>query len=410
MLELTSAQFRFRRAVPEGDLYEALGLSPNAKSLDVDVAGARLAEQMPTMAQEVSSVVNVLAHRQRKTLYDTVRKVRDEAADFLDARYGSEFCSSIPNLRRELWDRSCRLFRFDLANDEQKLGEKGRQELAAVGPSWIVYDFLDVQLNRLNFTVQERNAGNARRDAWHAKCHCRDAKRLFFIPRVRATTEQGGEAKPPENFKLTDYVYWQATCPRCRQKYQPTEFDDRYDFEINDKLNRGELIRGEAVWGSSPIFAIVGSPSGRSAPKDVLDRFFGLQNTGKDVTFEETEEDLRKRPVIAKSLGTPQPASSGKAPLWMVLIAISILSAIFRTVSHDNSAHWQNPQPSWPHDYDFKPPIATPKPPTPPTQWTPRDSAAPTVPGLLTDRELEYLIRRSSASPPRSTGNPHTRD
>ena len=99
MIELTSAQYRFRTAVPEGDFYEALGLTPKATSLDVDVAGARLAEQMPAMAQEVSRVVNVLSHRDRRTLHDAVRKVRDEAAESLDAHYGAgvpQFNSQFP--------------------------------------------------------------------------------------------------------------------------------------------------------------------------------------------------------------------------------------------------------------------------------------------------------------------------
>ncbi len=143
MFELTSAQYRFRQAVPEGDFYEALGLSPKATSLDVDVAGSRLAEQVPSMAAEVSRVVNVLTHRQRKTLYDAVRKVRDEVANSLASHYGAEFSRTVPNFRLDLWGRCCRLFRFDLTGDEQKLGKNGRQALAEAGPGWIIRDLLD---------------------------------------------------------------------------------------------------------------------------------------------------------------------------------------------------------------------------------------------------------------------------
>ena len=135
MFELTSAQYRFRRAASEGDLYEALGLSPKATSLDVDVAGARLAEQVPSMAQDVSRVVNVLAHRQRKTLYDAVRKLRDDVADSLVSRYGAEFARSIPGFRRDLWDRCCRLFHFDLTNDEQKLAPTAGRRWPKRSPS-----------------------------------------------------------------------------------------------------------------------------------------------------------------------------------------------------------------------------------------------------------------------------------
>ncbi len=273
MFELTSAQYRFRCAVPEGDLYEALGLSPKATSLDADVAGARLAEHIPSMAQDVSRVVNVLTHRRRKALYDVVRRVRDEVADLLASRYGPDFSHSIPDFRRDLWERCSRLFRFDLAGDEQKLGENGRQALAGAAPEWIVRGLLDAHVTEFAFESREGKGGRAWRDEWHVRCRCPETASFFFTPRrpgvpgAPPTPQDGRQADPPEEFSDADYWEKPPTCPRCRERYRPIQFDDRYVFVLPARLARGDVLRGESVAGGSPTFVVVGSPTGLEAPR-----------------------------------------------------------------------------------------------------------------------------------------------
>ena len=141
MFDLTSAQYRFRNALAEGDLYQALGVGRKASSLDVDVAGARLAEQLPWMAQEVSKVVNVLAHRKRRTAYDAVRKLCDEVMATIEASHGPEFGNSFADYRRDLWQRCCRLFRFDSSHSDQVLGPKGAESLAQNGQAGLCETF-----------------------------------------------------------------------------------------------------------------------------------------------------------------------------------------------------------------------------------------------------------------------------
>ncbi len=74
-------------------------------------------------------------------------------------------------------------------------------------------------------------------------------------------------------------------CPRCFQRYRPIQFDDRYVFVLPAKLARGDVLRGESVADGSPTFVVVGSPTGLDAPEALLERFFALQNEGKDVTL-----------------------------------------------------------------------------------------------------------------------------
>jgi len=396
MFELTSAQYRFRQAASEGDLYEALGLAPTASSLDVDVAGARLAEQMPSMAQEISRVVNVLTHRRRKTLYGAVRKVRDEAADLLASRYSPELCRSIPDFRRDLWERCCRLFRFDLANEEQKLGDNGRQALVQAGPSWIVRDLLDACVNRLNIVERERKAGRARRDVWHARCRCRDSSRLFFTLRGLPTPQDGSESDPPDRFNIADYVNGLATCPRCQQMYQPTHFDDRYEFAVSAGLAWGDLIRGEPVWGGSPAFVVVGSADGPQAPKGLLERFLALRNDGKDVTLEEAEMDMWKRPPPAARSRRPSKRSwterVRRRASWAAFAVI--IGGIVSAISHQDSPQRQPPMPPWPPS-TIKMPDSTPRP-----DWLPSGLKMPDVTSDPPIPRSQWPLPRASAPTP----------
>jgi hypothetical protein len=344
MFELTSAQYRFRQAVPEGDFYEALGLSPKATSLDVDVAGARLAEQAPSMAAEVSRVVNVLTHRQRKTLYDAVRKVRDDVSESLVSLYGAEFSRTIPNFRLDLWGRCCRLFRFDLTSDGQKLSENGRGALAQAGPGWIVRELLDVYVTKLEFTESERISGRARRDVWHAQCRCRGSTRVFLAPRNQPTSQNAGQETLPEQYKADAYMRWPATCPRCNQVYQPTHFDDRLKFALPAGPLHGEVIRGESDRGG-PTFVVAGAAVGQRAPKEVLERFFALQNEGKDVTLKEAERDFWKR-QSRKPTAASKPATSGKFPIWIIVAVLAIAGRLISSMDHSekSATDWSQPK------------------------------------------------------------------
>ncbi len=408
MFELTSAQYRFRRAVPEGDLYEALGLSPKATSLDADVAGARLAEHIPSMAQDVSRVVNVLTHRRRKALYDVVRKVRDEVADLLAARYGPDFSRSIPDFRRDLWERSSRLFRFDLAGDEQKLGENGRRALAGAAPEWIVRGLLDAHVTEFAFESREDKGGRAWRDEWHARCRCPETTSLFFTPRrpgvpgAPPTPQDGHQADPPEEFSNADYWEKPPTCPRCRERYQPIQFDDRYVFVLPASLARGDVLRGESVAGGSPAFVVVGSPTGLEAPKALLERFFALQNEGNDVTLAEAQRDLRKRPPVVPKRSRPsQPSPSGSFPAWPVILAIIMISNLLRNCSQ-NDSHWRTPTPqSTPSKLEV--PELPPYPQFSPQQRPRPSSSGPAVPPNWTVPGYDFPPK-SSASPPRASG------
>jgi hypothetical protein len=332
--------------------------------LDADVAGARLAEQQPSMAQEVSRVVNVLTHRERKTLYDAVRKVRDEVADSLASRYGPEFCRSIPDFRRDLWERCSRLFRFDLAGDVQKLGENGRQALAQAAPDWIVRGLLDAHVTEFAFESREGHGGRAWRDEWHARCRCPETTSLLFTPRVLPAPQDGHQADLPEEFSDADYWEKPPACPRCRERYRPIQFDDRYVFVLPARLARGDVLRGESVAGGSPTFVVVGSPAGRAAPKALLERFFALQNEGKDVTLAEAEKDLRKRPpVVPKPSRASQPSRSEGFRWWPVLLGVMLISNLVRNCSQ-NDSQWRNPAPQWTPP-NVKPPDRTPFPPIP---------------------------------------------
>ena len=328
------------------------------------------------MAQEVSRVINVLSHRQRRTVYDAVRKVRDEAAAAAClACCGAEFRGSIDDLHGDLWRRCCRLFRFDIEGDEQKLGENGLKDLASEGPNWIVYEFLDARVGKVDFAELERKAGCSQRDAWHACCGCRDTSRLFFTLRRPAAAEEGNQGDPPRGFNAIDYVYQLMTCPRCGQRYQPTEFDDRYLFVLADNPWRGQVIRGEPVWGSSPAFVIVGSPGGKPSPKELLERFFELQDEGDDATLRQAEVDLLRYPPDAEEhVNASNPATSRGSPWGLIAAGVLVLGIVLRMFSNNESSHYSpsdgNPaklnSPDW-NDY--------PAPDPPPWPLSSRDGA-----------------------------------
>ena len=205
--------------------------------------------------------------------------------------------------------------------------------------------------DRIRFRVarRQRRPRLARRVA--RACRCPETTSLFFTPRrpgvpgAPPTPQDGHQADPPEEFSDADYWEKPPTCPRCRERYRPIQFDDRYVFVLPASLARGDVLRGESVAGGSPAFVVVGSPTGLKAPKALLERFFALQNEGNDVTLAEAQRDLRKRPPVVPKRSRPsQPSPSGSFPAWPVILAILVISNLLRNCSQ-NDSHWRTPTP-----------------------------------------------------------------
>ena len=260
MFDLTSAQYRFRNALAEGDLYQALGVGRKASSLDVDVAGARLAEQLPWMAQEVSKVVNVLAHRKRRTAYDAVRKLCDEVMATIEASHGPEFGNSFADYRRDLWQRCCRLFRFDSSHSDQVLGPKGAESLAQNGQAWIVRDFLEAHVPKVQFTYADLKSKLACCDVWHTRCECGVCANVFYpLRHVDAPSGKCENKQPPQNFRAENYSSSEIRCSRCQKRFSltPLRFEERFEFLFSEGATRGDMVRGEAVCGKGSVFVVV---------------------------------------------------------------------------------------------------------------------------------------------------------
>jgi hypothetical protein len=319
VFDLTSAQYRFRSAWAEGDLYQALGLARGASSLDVDVAGARLAEQLPWMAQEVSKVVNVLTHRQRRTVYDAVRQLCDEVMATFAARHGPEFGNSFSDYRHDIWQRCCRLFRFDPSHCDQVLGSKGAESLAQAGQAWIIREFLEARVTEVQFTYRDLNASLAYCEMWHTRCECGQCATVFYPLRSPAAPRGEGEGElPPQDFKAERYESSEVLCTRCRKRLSltPLQFEDRFTFSFSAGVGRGDVVRGEPVYGGSAAFVVVMEVTGSPAPKSLLDRFFQLQVQGQDVTLDEVKGLVEKRLVaepqsIVSVNKSPSPRGAG---------------------------------------------------------------------------------------------------
>ena len=102
---------------------------------------------------------------------------------------------------------------------------------------------------------------------------------LLFTPRILPPPQDGQQADPPEEFSDADYWERPPACPRCRERYRPIQFDDRYVFVLPAQLVRGDVLRGESVAGGSPTFVVVGLPAGFGSPKALLERFFAAFRT-----------------------------------------------------------------------------------------------------------------------------------
>ena len=152
-------------------------------------------------------------------------------------------------------------------------------------------------------------------------------------------------ADPPKEFSDADYWERPPACPRCRERYRPIQFDDRYVFVLPAQLVRGDVLRGESVAGGSPTFVVVGSPAGLGRPKRCGSGSSRFRTRGRTQRSRRRVRDLRKRPpVVPKPSRPSQPSPSGGFPFWAVWVAILVISNLLRTCSQ-NDSHWRTPTP-----------------------------------------------------------------
>ncbi len=410
MFELTSTPYRFRNALAEGNLWDALGLARGASKLDVDVAGARLAEQVPTMAQEVSKVVNVLTHGQRRVVYEAVCKLCDDVIGAFQDRLGPEFATSFSDYRQDLWQRCCRLFRFDPGIENQVLGPKGMDSLVRSGRDWVIHDFLAARVAKVSFAAHEWKAGLARRDVWWMRCSCGQAAKFFYALRTPAPAgKKPGEnedEQPPETFKAEDYDSARPCCARCRaSNLTPLRFEERFEFSFPAKAGRGKVLRGRPVFGGSAVFVVISEVAGSSVPQALLDRFFVLQEEGKDVKLGDIRLATPPRPRPAKSRQSGSNSNSETGGRILVGIIAGVVSLALAAVNHDS----HQTQPSRP--YQIPPPIPKWPPPKIDTSPWERPSSAPQWPpartGYPLSRSTGFLLPwPTEVPPPQSTDFP----
>jgi len=130
IVHFTSAAHQFARALAEGDLHRALGVSEDAQKLDIDVAAARIFDRAPQLAGQITAVANVLTNRDRKAVYDSLRELRDYVCQTIADRYGDRLDDYIPDYRAAIWEKCCELLRFSLGQTDLAVGPKGSESLA----------------------------------------------------------------------------------------------------------------------------------------------------------------------------------------------------------------------------------------------------------------------------------------
>lgn len=270
MLDLTSAEHRFYRALADGEYYQALGLARGASQLQVDVAGAQLIERMPRMARDVTRLVNVLGHRRRKAAYDTVRAACDDALTTLTTRHGPEFQQAFPRLGYDLWRQCHLLFHLDLTQPERALDAAETQVLARTAVPRIIRGFLQAHVSRVNFTREELGLGRAARDAWYTKCGCGAGQQFLYPIRPDLLAEPPGQAEvdpPPTQFDPAIYSSPDILCTRCGSMLlQPLRFVERFVFVLPRGIHSGEVVVGDGLFQGNKMFVV-------AADSCLLDRF-----------------------------------------------------------------------------------------------------------------------------------------
>ena len=172
------------------------------------------------------------------------RLADDVMGDFA-ARLGPEFGASICNYQGDLWQRCCRLFRFEVDADGPTLGPKGTESLIENGRTWIAREFVRARLTEVMFTSEELVNGFARREVWRTQCLCGAEARMFYRPRHDYTPEvNGGERTVPqvEDFDPDDFQNMgvqSSCCHGLSLKVTPVAFEDRFRVLVSRRGHMG---------------------------------------------------------------------------------------------------------------------------------------------------------------------------
>ncbi|MCS7304449.1 MAG: tetratricopeptide repeat protein [Thermoguttaceae bacterium] len=293
MIQLISPKYQFEEAVAEGDYFRALGVMPSARKLDIDVAAARLAEQIPQLAQRISAVAHVLIAQDKRTVYEALQTLRDGVVESLQRQYGSEFLEQIPDLRRQIWKECCKLMRFDLGCSTLLVGPQGAASLAEVGVQWIVETVVFQTVNLVvSILPSEKAIGVAVRYVWYAECPRCGAKQpvLCRLKERISPAEQKPSLLPAEvDFDESRYTLDWNKCTYCSETLgPPVDWDDIYRFPIFPSADAGQLLRGRGQRTGKSLFAFNERYPPHPRPHPALHIFYQAQEQGKDLSFQES--------------------------------------------------------------------------------------------------------------------------
>ncbi len=309
LIHLTSQAYRFRVAIAQGDYHRALGVKEDSRRLEIDVAAARLADRVPTLAVDAAAVASVLTTRERRALYDVVCRLRDEIQRTLMLRHGPEVDIASPHCRELIWRDCCQLLEFDVARSSQPVDLNKAKSVEATGGEQIVEMLVTTHLTRLCCTPAELNAGVAIREIWHGPCSVCHVGQQVLAARLKAAmpADSAGQERP-HRFVSTRYQYNWTRCPECGSVgTEPTNYDDTYYFSISPAMADGRLVEG------------TGQHTGRSR--------YSILNTAMEWRWPPEERSIHaelKR--IADSSARSPSGSSGWC--WVAIFVISLLTRV----------------------------------------------------------------------------------
>jgi len=301
IVHFTSSSHQFTRAVAEGDLYRALGVSEDARKLDIDVAAARVSDRAPQLAGQVTAVANVLTNRDLRATYQILCELRDSVCQMAADGYGEALQKLVLDHRTAIWEKCCELLRFDLHRFDLVIGPKGAASLAKVGEDWVINSVLRSRSIVLSHTDEELLAGSLTRELWYAVCPlCRQPIRVACARKRAQSAPSAGssnEGLPIREFDRRKYNYYVPPCPNCRVRgIEPSEYDDTYTFRVYGWSPGGDVVQGEGHCGGTVIHAILdGLPTSYLLPLKLLEEFYSAQQNGQDLAIYEVDPQKPKR-------------------------------------------------------------------------------------------------------------------